>query len=139
MSGEMAKGKRVGARRAARKRSLPGRTSLLLCLAITVCVVAWGYLVFAAIDFGTAARDGEREAWAFLGLACVGAAACLFVGLMLGARLMRGAGLLPSGAPEPDDTPPVAMVEPTSEPTRVTGAPTYDPGAEPYRGKRIAR
>jgi hypothetical protein len=60
---------------------------LLLALGITAAVVAWGYLVYLAIDFGTTARNGEDTAWWFLGLATVGAIACLFAGMMLIARL----------------------------------------------------
>ena len=66
---------------------------LLLAVGVTLAVVAWGYLVYAAIDFGSAARGGEPRAWAFLGLAALGAVACLFVGLMLIARLLRKLGI----------------------------------------------
>jgi len=70
------------------------KSALLLGAAITVCVVAWGYLVYAAIDFGTAARGGSGGSpWLFMGLACLGAIACLFVGLLLVARLMRALGI----------------------------------------------
>lgn len=62
---------------------------LLLALGITAAVVAWGYLVYLAIDFGTAARDGDPQGWWMLGLATVGAIACLFLAMMLGARLFR--------------------------------------------------
>jgi hypothetical protein len=65
---------------------------LVLALGVTLAVVAWGYLVYAAIDFGTTARGGESRAWWFLALASVGAVACLFVGLMLVARLIRTLG-----------------------------------------------
>ena len=59
-------------------------------------MIAWGYLVYAAIDFGTAARGGSGgSAWAFMALACLGAIACLFVGLLLVARLMRALGITP--------------------------------------------
>jgi hypothetical protein len=74
---------------------------------ITLCVIAWGYLVYAAIDFGTAARGGSAgSAWAFMGLACLGAIACLFVGLLLVSRLMRTLGVTsspdaPAAAPRP--------------------------------------
>lgn len=52
-------------------------------------LVAWGVLVFAAIDLGGEARSGgETAAWVFLVLATIGAAACLFVTLLLGARLL---------------------------------------------------
>jgi hypothetical protein len=59
-----------------------------LALGITAAVVAWGYLVYLAIDFGTAARDGEARGWFLLGLATLGAIACLFVALSLGSRLV---------------------------------------------------
>jgi hypothetical protein len=67
-------------------------------------VVAWGYLVYAAIDFGTAARGGSSSAWTFMGLACVGAIACLFVGLLLVARLMRVLGI--TEEPDKPERPP---------------------------------
>lgn len=72
---------------------------LLLALGITGCVVAWGYLVYAAIDFGSTARGGDSTAWWFLALASVGAVACLFVGLMLVARVLRRLGI--TRGPEP--------------------------------------
>ena len=65
---------------------------LPLAVGITLCVVAWGYLVKAAIDFGTTARGGESQAWTYLGLASLGAVACLFIGLMLIARIGRALG-----------------------------------------------
>ncbi len=65
----------------------------LLALGVTLCVVAWGYLVWAAIDFGAEARGGNDEAWKFLALASLGAVACLFAGLMLIARLLRAMGI----------------------------------------------
>ena len=81
-------GRRVGPRRQRRFRPVV----LPLAIGITLCVIAWGYLVKAAIDFGTSARDGEQRAWAFLGLASVGAIACLFIGLILVARIGRALG-----------------------------------------------
>ena len=56
-------------------------------------MVAWGYLVYLAIDFGTSARSGQSSSWAFLALASLGAVACLFTGLMLIARLLRALGI----------------------------------------------
>jgi hypothetical protein len=68
----------------------PQRSSVLfLALGITAAVVAWGYLVYLAIDFGTAARDGDSTGWWMLALATVGAIACLFVGMLLGARFVQ--------------------------------------------------
>ncbi|WP_235734897.1 hypothetical protein [Nocardioides alcanivorans] len=138
----MAKGKRVGTRRAQRKRALPSRASLILCLGITVCVVAWGYLVKAAIDFGTAARDGETNAWLFLALACLGAAACLFAGLLLGARVLRKAGLLLAPTPAEDGPAPADEHAPSTagvDAVDLIETPTYAPPPGPYRGKRVAR
>jgi len=77
---------------------------LLLALGITAAVVGWGYLVYLAIDFGTAARDGDSRGWAFLALATVGAIACLFLALMLGTRLV--ARFRASAPPPPPPTPP---------------------------------
>ena len=95
-------GKRAGSRRAAPAPRKLNRPALLTSGAITLCVVAWGYLVYAAIDFGTAARgSGSASTWAFMALACLGAIACLFAGLMLGARLLRVLGL--SEATDPSD------------------------------------
>jgi hypothetical protein len=61
-------------------------------------VVAWGYLVYLAIDFGTTARGGDVTAWWLLGLATIGAIACLFVAMMLISRLVAR---LKAGAPSP--------------------------------------
>lgn len=91
----MAQGKRVGTRQ---KRSF--RPGLLgLALGVTGCVVAWGYLVLAAIDFGQSARDGNGAAWLLLSLASLGAAACLFLGMILVARTARALGLTRSPGP----------------------------------------
>lgn len=87
-------GKRAGSRRAAPTSGKSSPAALVICVGITLCVVAWGYLVYAAIDFGTAARGGSgSSAWMFMALACLGAIACLFVGLLLVARLSRTLGI----------------------------------------------
>lgn len=101
-------GGRAGSRRGPRRRSRPTRAVLLHAAGITALVVAWGYLVWAAIDFGTEARQGEQVAWVFLALASLGAVACLFAGLMLGVRLLRLLGVLApvDGAVEPAGPPP---------------------------------
>ena len=83
------RGKRAAAKQKARFRP----TVLLLALGITGGVVAWGYLVRAAIDFGVQARSGNSDAWLYLGLASLGAVACLFIGLMLVARVLRELGI----------------------------------------------
>ena len=66
---------------------------LVLAIGITLCVVAWGYLVYAAIDFGSTARhENDSAAWGYLAVASVGAVACLFLGFMLVARFSRALG-----------------------------------------------
>ena len=100
-------GKRAGSRRAAPAPRKVNKAALLIGAAITVCIVAWGYLVYAAIDFGTAAREGsENSAWLFMGLACLGAIACLFVGLLLVAWLMRSLGITSAPADPASPAPP---------------------------------
>lgn len=93
------RGKRAAAKPKARFRP----TVLLLALGVTAGVVAWGYLVKAAIDFGIQARSGTSSAWIYLGLAGLGAVACLFIGLMLIARIMRVLGI--TGPPREADAP----------------------------------
>lgn len=117
------RGKRVGQRR---QRAFQPAL-LVLALGVTLCVVAWGYLVKAAIDFGTQARGGQGEAWYLLGVASLGAVACLFVGLMLVARITRRLGITsaPRAPAVPaershDDTVTIATIEPAL-PARVGG------------------
>ena len=69
-------------------RKPPRGRIALLSFFVTVTLVAWGVLVLAAIDFGREARSGDSTAWTLLGLAAVGAAACLFLTMSLGARLV---------------------------------------------------
>jgi hypothetical protein len=61
----------------------------VLALGTTLCIIAWGYLVWAAIDFGRTARAGDSSAWIYLGVASLGAITCLFIGLLLVVRLLR--------------------------------------------------
>lgn len=107
-------GKHAGKRRAepAPKPAKPpsgGRSPvqlLLHALGVTLAIVAWGYLVYAAIDFGSTARGGKASAWWFLGLASIGAVACLFVGLLLVSRLLRMLGVIGDGSPDQPPPPP---------------------------------
>ncbi|HVK30564.1 MAG TPA: hypothetical protein VM575_19665 [Nocardioides sp.] len=109
----MTGGKRSGDKTKARFRP----DLLALATGITFALVAWGYLVLAAIDFGASARhDGKASAWLFLAVASVGGMLCLFLAFMLAVRLSRAIGL--SSAPEPK--------------------PKRDPNA-PKGGKRAAR
>lgn len=91
-------GKRAGERQKAGFRP----ELLLLALGITFCVVAWGYLVYVAIDFGSAARRNEDDrAWFYLGISAIGAVACLFLGLMLLVRFSRAIGFTSGPDPKP--------------------------------------
>lgn len=100
-------GKRAGSRKGTPAPRSLNRGALVIGGGITLCVIAWGYLVYAAIDFGTAARGGSSSAWLFMGLACLGAIACLFVGLLLLARMMRALGVTsPPSSPSSPDAPP---------------------------------
>ena len=85
----------------------PWAKLLALALGVTLCVVAWGYLVYAAIDFGATARGGETRAWWFLAMASLGAVVCLFVGLLLVARLMRLVGVTKTEDAEPPPPRPI--------------------------------
>ena len=107
----MGTGKRAGPKRKRRFDAV----LLLLALAVTVCVVAWGYLVKAAIDFGVSARGGESGAWLFLGLASLGAVACLFIGLILVARILRRLGITKASSSSSDSK------ETTLEQPRIPG------------------
>lgn len=92
-------GKRAGPRRPTERTRPPVGRILLLALGVTVTAVAWGYLVFAAIDFGTAARSGDDRGWLFLAAASLGAVACLFTTLILlarGVRLLGGREAAPT-------------------------------------------
>lgn len=101
----MAGGKRTGDRSNEPNRARgSGRSLALHALGITMTVVAWGYLVWMAIDLGRAARDdGSGIAWLLLALACLGAIACLFIGLLLGGSALR---ILSGSAGPSDDQPP---------------------------------
>ena len=100
------RGKRVGPKK---KQSSFRPTALFLAIGITLGVGAWGYLVKAAIDFGVQARSGTSGAWLYLGLASLGAVACLFIGLMMIARLMKELGITrasSSASPDEPEPPP---------------------------------
>jgi fatty acid desaturase len=105
--------KHAGSRKAPRparpRRQINPRVGVY-AVGVTFCVVAWGYLVFAAIDFGGTAREGRGIAWLFLLVACIGAACCLFAGLMLGMRALIALGLITP--PVDDDEPPTAPPAP---------------------------
>jgi len=75
-----------------------------LAVAVLLCVVAWGYLVWAAIGFGRTARGGDVSAWVYLAVASVGAICCLFAGLLLVVRLLRSMGVIAPDAGLPNPT-----------------------------------
>ena len=107
-------GRHTGERAAEVKKvdtGFPRRKILLLALGVTGTLVAWGVLVYAAIDFGQEARSGEPTAWVMLTLTTLGAAACLFVTLLLGARILplfqEGPLTTPPSTPATPSTPPI--------------------------------
>lgn len=67
--------------------AIDARRFLLLSVGVTATVIAWGVLVWAAIDSGGSARRGEGLAWVFLLLATLGATACLFLALILATKI----------------------------------------------------
>lgn len=98
-------GKRIASTEGASSSSPSGtRTLLLLAVGITLAIVAWGYLVYAAIDFGASARTGNGMGWLLLLLASLGATACLFVGLMLISRITALLKLSSGGSGRPAKT-----------------------------------
>jgi hypothetical protein len=126
----------VGTRRGPKRQRSFSPSLLGLASGVTLAVVAWGYLVYAAIDFGATARDGNPDAWWFLAVASLGAVACLFVGLMLIARLLRRLGITSgpqSGPPAPAPSRSPAAPEP------VLTAETRPVAARPAGGRRAAR
>lgn len=69
-------------------QAAPRQRLLKLAGGLTATVIAWGYLVFLAIDFGSAAREGNGLGWVLLFLATLGATACMFVTLILGNKVL---------------------------------------------------
>lgn len=72
-----------------------------MLLGVALTVLAWVFLVRAAIDFGATARADGGGAWVFLVMASLGAIACLFVALMLVTWTARALDLVrdPSATP----------------------------------------
>jgi hypothetical protein len=133
-------GKRAGTRRGPKRRRSFSPSLLALAGGVTLSVVAWGYLVYAAIDFGATARDGNPDAWWFLAVASLGAVACLFVGLILAARLLRQLGITSGtapAAPSAPSSPPSSS--PRSEASDEATAVPVRPVAKPAGGRRAAR
>lgn len=64
-----------------------GRT-VRAALGIVATLVAWAILVYYAIQLGSQVRSGNSGAWALLAVAVVGAVCCLFLSLLLGARVL---------------------------------------------------
>jgi hypothetical protein len=110
-------GKRAGPKR---KRGVRPAL-LLLAVGVTAAVVAWGYLVKAAIDFGSTARGGDQDAWMFLAFASLGAVACLFVGLMLVARILRRLGITNPASASSSEAPSPSTAPDSPRPTRPVG------------------
>ncbi|MBM7516315.1 hypothetical protein [Nocardioides nitrophenolicus] len=97
----------TGGKRAGDRAKATFRPALLLIAAgATASVVAWGYLVIAAIDFGATGRhDGKTSAWVLMGVASLGAMLCLFLTFMLAIRLSRALGMSHHHEPRPKRDP----------------------------------
>jgi hypothetical protein len=78
----------VGKHAGAVRSRTPWRRVVLLGLGVLAAVVAWAVLVMGAIHFGGDARNGNPEGWAFLAVATLGAVGCLFLGLIVGGKLV---------------------------------------------------
>jgi hypothetical protein len=134
-----AQGRHGGSRRGEKAKPSFQPRLLGLAVGVTLAVVAWGYLVYAAIDFGSRARGGDDTAWWFLGLGAAGAVACLFLGLMLIVRLLRALGITSGPRPQqPEAVPdPVPLVQHHDHrATHESSTPKQPPAAG---GKRAAR
>jgi hypothetical protein len=124
-------GKRAGSRRGPKRQRSLSPSLLGLAGGVTLAVVAWGYLVYAAIDFGATARNGDPQAWWFLALASLGAVACLFGGLILIARLVRLLGLTGGSRPDSSAEPSTPLLPEASQPRVIV--------SRPAGGRRAAR
>jgi hypothetical protein len=81
-------GKHAGEHGHAPSPGVDGRRLLLLAGGLTLTIVAWGFLVWVAVDFGAQARSGNGTAWLFLLIATLGATGALFLGLILGNKTL---------------------------------------------------
>lgn len=87
----------AGGRRADRSRAGRGPLPSILAtlLGAALAGVAWFYLVHAAIDFGSLARQNHQVvSWAMTVLPAVGAVACLLLVITLMARVLYTLGLI---------------------------------------------
>ena len=73
---------------------MPTRTIVGYAVGVLLSGAAWLFLVLAAIDFGTTARDGEGLGWLFMALAALGAIGCLLLALVLGGRVLMATGII---------------------------------------------
>ena len=94
-------GRRVAARAEPPSRSARcSRSCVALALGAVAALVAWGLLVWVAVDSGRSARDGESGKWGYLAAASVGAVVCLFLCLWLCTVLLRRVGILEDNRPK---------------------------------------
>ncbi len=84
--------KHSGTRAVRAPARVPRQQLLVLAAGITATLVVWGVLVFAAIEFGKQARNGESAGWWLLTLCTIGAAGCLFLTLILGSKAFEVLG-----------------------------------------------
>ena len=84
----------TGKRRAETRKQAPRALVVGLALGALLSGVVWYFLVGAAIEFGRLARRGQSEAWLYTGAATLGAAICLMLLFVLGARVLVALGLV---------------------------------------------
>lgn len=84
----------TGKRRAETRKKTPRTLVVGLALGALLSGVVWYFLVGAAIEFGRLARRGQSEAWLYTGAATLGAAICLMLLFVLGARVLVALGLV---------------------------------------------
>ncbi len=56
--------------------------------AVVAAALAWGVLVYYAIQLGPSAKAGELGAWLLLAVATLGAVGCLFLALIFGGKFL---------------------------------------------------
>lgn len=109
-----------------------GRGLFLLAGGITVTLIAWGVLVFIAIEFGRQARTGSGAAWGLLGLATVGAAACLYLTLLLAMKtveVMQRKPAVPADVPPTVPSPRLITTESSAPPSPSSASPPPSPSS----------
>jgi hypothetical protein len=103
-------GKRSGTRRGAKPPRQLRPISFVLALGVTATAIAWGFLVYLAINYGRDVRSGDTSAWRFVAAAALGAVICLQLAFLLLSRVNRSLTGSPQSLP-----PQLPVLEPSDE------------------------